>query len=434
VKPRVIIVDDSRDLAETIADGLADHGFDATAFHRGADAIAAAKAGKADVVVTDLRMPEVDGLEVLRAVDVPVIVMTAYGAIDSAVESIRRGAFHYLTKPFKVDELAIFVERALADRALRREHAELKKSLGFGLAGVIARSAAMQRVLALVERVAPSNAPVLLTGETGTGKTLIARALHGASPRRDKPFIAINCAALPEPLLESELFGHVKGAFTGAVADHRGLFASADGGTVLLDEIGELPLALQPKLLRVLETGTLRPVGATSEVAVDVRVVAATHRDLRRQMADGAFRQDLLYRLDVLALALPPLRHRREDLPLLVEHFLADARRKNPASPARRFSRTAMRALLDHAWPGNVRELAHATERAVLLAADDEITEVELAPAPPATAFSGEVMPIVELQRRYARWALDQCGGHKTRTAEKLDVDGKTLKRWLDES
>ena len=430
MRARIVIVDDKRELAETLADGLIDHGHDAVAMDSGRLAIEAAQAGKADVVVTDLRMPDVDGLAVLdavRALDLPVIVMTAYGAIDSAVESIRKGAFHYLTKPFKLEELAIFVDRALADRALRHEAADLRRSLGTSLAGVVARSPAMQKVVALVERIAPSAAPVLLTGETGTGKTLIARALHQASPRRDRPFVAINCAALPEPLLESELFGHVKGAFTGATADHLGLFASADGGTVLLDEIGELPLGLQPKLLRVLETGTIRPVGATREATVDVRILAATHRELR----SAEFRQDLLYRLDVLSLQLPPLRARREDLSPLIAQLLADTRARNPSSPARTFSRDAMRALLDHPWPGNVRELAHAIERAVLLASGAEITDVELSPASAETMFSGDVMPMIELQRRYARWALDQLGNHKTRTAEKLDVDAKTLNRWL---
>jgi two-component system response regulator HydG len=439
-KPRVLVVDDKLAMAETIADGLGDHGFAATALGAGRAALEAVRAGRADVVVTDLRMPDLDGLALLdtlrdSGLDVPVIVMTAYGAIDSAVESIRKGAYQYLTKPFKLDELVIFLRRALDDRALRREAAAMRKTLGerFSLAGVVARSAAMQRVVSIVERAAPSDVPILLTGETGTGKGMIGNAIHGTSKRATRPFVAINCATLPEPLLESELFGHVKGAFTGAIADHSGLFATADGGTVMLDEIGELPIGLQAKLLRVLESGTVRPVGATRERAVDVRIIAATHRDLRRAVGDGTFREDLLYRLDVLAIEMPPLRQRRDDLEPLVERFLADAIHRHPTSPARTFSRQAMRKLLDHAWPGNVRELAHAVERGVVLASEPEISEIDLvAPAgEPASSFGGEVVPMVEIQRRYARWALDQYGGHKTRTAERLDIDAKTLNRWL---
>jgi two-component system response regulator HydG len=287
-----------------------------------------------------------------------------------------------------------------------------------------------------------------LTGETGTGKTMIARAIHdarrraprlelrarGAAPRAIDPFVAINCAALPEALLESELFGHVKGAFTGAIADHVGLFAAAAGGTVLLDEIAEMPLALQAKLLRVLETNSVRPVGATHERSIDARVIAATHRDLRRTVAAGTFREDLLYRLDVVSIDVPPLRHRTDDIAPLVDRFLADARTRHPAAPGKAFARGAMRRLLDHPWPGNVRELAHAVERGVLLAKDAEIAETDLGLVTPPqgdVTWSGEVVPMIEIQRRYARWALDQHGGHKTRTAEQLDVDVKTLNRWL---
>ncbi len=435
---RVVVVDDKLAMAETLADGLVDHGFAATALGSGREALAALTDRRVDVLVTDLRMPEVDGLALLDAareagLDVPIIVMTAYGAIDSAVESIRRGAFHYLTKPFKLDELIIFVQRAFDTCALRREAVELRKTLGLSFAGVVARSAAMQRVLAIVERVAPTTVPILLTGETGTGKGLLARTIHDRSPRAARPFVAINCAALPEALLESELFGHVKGAFTGATSDHAGLFAEAEGGTVLLDEIGEMSPALQAKLLRVLEAGRVRPVGATREREVDVRIIAATHRDLRKRIADGAFREDLLYRLDVMAIEVPPLRQRRDDIAPLVEWFLADARRRHPNSRATSFTRAALRRLLDHPWPGNVRELAHVVERAVLLADGDAIDAPELGAAPvdTQTAFAGEVIPMIELQRRYARWAYEHLGGHKTRTAEKLDVDAKTLNRWL---
>jgi two-component system response regulator HydG len=442
--PRIIVVDDKVALAETLADGLTDRGYDARALSSGREALAELRAGHVDVLVTDLRMPDLDGLALIEAAHeggstVPVIVMTAYGAIDSAVESIRRGAFHYLTKPFKLDELVVFVERALADGALRREASSLRRTLGekFSLRGLVGTSAAMQQVLALVERVAASDVPLLITGETGTGKTAVARAVHGESQRAAGPFIAINCAALPEQLLESELFGHVKGAFTGATADRAGLFADAHGGTLLLDEIAEMSPALQAKLLHVLESATIRPVGATRERTIDVRVLAATHRDLRQRIAEGTFREDLMYRLDLVSIELPPLRHRRDDIPGLVSHFVADARTRHPRSVVTGFSRAALAKLIDYAWPGNVRELAHAVERCVLLGNAAEVEVGELPPliagAPPADApeFRGEVIAMRELQRRYARWAFDQLGGHKARTAEQLGVDVKTLTKWL---
>ena len=440
--PRIVVVDDKLPMAETLADGLADRGFDARAVGSAREALALLP--ETDVLVTDLRMPEVDGLSLLDqartvAPNVPVIVMTAYGAIDSAVESIRKGAFHYLTKPFKLDELLVFVERALADRELRRETIALRKNIRdrYSLAGLVGKSPAMQQVLQVVQRVASSKVPVLLTGETGTGKGAVSRAIHGESVRASGPYVAVNCAALPDQLLESELFGHTKGAFTGAVADREGLFADASGGTLLLDEIGEMSPALQAKLLHVLEAGTVRPVGATKERTVDVRVIAATHRDLRAKIKQGTFREDLMYRLDVVSIEMPPLRHRREDIPLLVEHFLAESRARHPHSPVTSFARDALALLLDHAWPGNVRELAHVIERCVLLGNAADVTAAELPvqlrePPPVAQhSFDGAVMPIRELQRLYARWALDKLGGHKARTAAELGVDTKTLNRWL---
>ncbi len=441
---RILIVDDKVALADTLADGLVDRGYDARALASSRDALTAIRAGQVDLLVTDLRMPEIDGLALLDAArqavpDLPVIVMTAYGAIDSAVESIRKGAFHYLTKPFKLEELLVFVERALADRSLRRETAALKKVLRerYSLSGLIGRSPAMQRVFAVIERIANTDVPVVITGQTGTGKSAVARVIHGESARRDRPFVAVNCAALPEPLLESELFGHVKGAFTGATTDRTGLFTEAHGGTLLLDEIGEMSPGLQAKLLHVLESGRIRPVGSTRERAIDVRVLAATHRDLQRRIQDGTFREDLLYRLDLVTIELPALRDRRDDIPGLLEHFVAEARRRHSDSPATGFSREAITRLLDYAWPGNVRELAHVVERCVLLADRPEISESEL-PARLRTAseddkpaFHGEVVAMRELQRHYARWALEQLGGHKTRTSDKLEIDIKTLNKWL---
>jgi two-component system response regulator HydG len=439
---RVLVVDDKVALAETLADGLGDRGYSARAVGSGRDALAAIEADSIDLLVTDLRMPDLDGLALLDAArasgDVPVIVMTAYGAVDSAVEAIRRGAYHYLTKPFKLDELLVFVERALAERTLRREAAVLRKAVRdrFSIAGVIGSSPEMQRVLAIALRVAKTDAPLLITGETGSGKGVVARAIHGESSRAAGPFVAVNCAALPEPLLESELFGHVKGAFTGATADRAGLFAEADGGTLLLDEIGEMSPALQAKLLHVLESGRIRPVGGSGERAVDVRVLAATHRDLRQRIREGTFREDLLFRLDVVSIELPPLRARRADIPAFVEHFLAEARARHPSSKVTAFSREALARLLDYAWPGNVRELAHAIERCVLLVDGPEVALADLPPlvrdpVAGAPGFAGEVVAMRELQRRYARWAYEQLGGHKARVAEQLDIDIKTLNRLL---
>jgi two-component system response regulator HydG len=395
--------------------------------------------------VTDLRMPKVDGMQLLAlsrklAPERPVIVMTAYGAIETAVDAIRQGAYQYMTKPFGLDELALFLGRALDDARVRREARTLRATLKteVGLGSLVASSASMREVFDIASRVADASTPVLLVGETGTGKTALARAIHATSNRAAGPFVAVNCAALPENLLESELFGHVKGAFTGATAARAGLFADADHGTLLLDEIGEMAPALQAKLLQVLETGSVRAVGSGTQRAIDVRVIAATHRDLRERARAGAFREDLLYRLDVVTIEIPALRHRREDIPMLAERFLADSKTRHPASPVERFAPDAMARLLDYAWPGNVRELAHAVERVVLLGREAEVHASDLpaatvqAPAAGLPAgLEGAVLPIREVQRRYAAWALERLGGHKARTAEALDVDTKTLAKWL---
>ena len=443
-RPRVLIVDDQPAMAEMVGDALDEQGMEAIVVSSGKEAARRLEKERVDALVTDLRMPDVDGLELLAlsqklSPERPVIVMTAYGAIDSAIESIRRGASHYLTKPFKLEELVIFLQRALEQAGVRREARALKKQLrAVQGAPVVGKSAAMREALETIARVADADVPVLLLGETGTGKSLVARTLHAQSARADKPFVAVNCAALPENLLESELFGHVKGAFTGATSARDGLFVDADGGTLFLDEIGEMSTALQAKLLHAIEHHKVRPVGADHERTVDVRIVAATHKDLRKAVADKAFREDLLYRLDVVSIELPALRNRRDDLPELVETFFRAAREKHPTSPARRLSSEALEILLGYSWPGNVRELAHAIERAVLLARGEDVRAAELpdsirrAPAPSET-FTGDVRPLREIQRRYAAWALQQGGGHRSRTAEKLGVDRKTLGKLLGE-
>ncbi|HVY38681.1 MAG TPA: sigma-54 dependent transcriptional regulator [Polyangia bacterium] len=442
---RILIVDDSPEMARTLADGLADHGYDAVAVSSGTEAVARLELGGVDAVVSDLRMPHVDGLAVLdasRRLDPgrPVIIMTAFSAIDSAVESIRRGAQHYLTKPFKQDELVIFLQRALDEARLRRQASALQRELGgrFVARAIIGESPAIRALRELILRVADAPAPVLIQGETGTGKGLVARALHGESGRAGAAFVSVNCAAIPEGLLESELFGYVRGAFTGAARDHGGLFAEARGGTLFLDEIGDMPLPLQAKLLHVIESGTVRPLGGAREQAVDVRIVAATNRNLPAAVRTGTFREDLLYRLDVVSIELPALRDHREDLPALATHLLADLRARYPKSPVERVGREALEVMSRHPWPGNVRELAHVLERVVLLGASAEIGLGDL-PAvvrDPAAAdpveFSGEILPIRELQRRYAAWAVSRTGGHRAQAAEKLGIDVKTLRSWLD--
>ena len=303
---------------------------------------------------------------------------------------------------------------------------------------IIGDSAAMRAVRDLILRVADAPAPVLIQGETGTGKGLVARALHGESRRAGAAFVSVNCAAIPEGLLESELFGYVRGAFTGAARDHGGLFAEARGGTLFLDEIGEMPLALQAKLLHVIEAQSVRPVGGTREVKVDARIVAATNRNLAVAVKAGSFREDLLYRLDVVSIVLPALRDHREDLPALAAHLLADLRGRYPNTRVERVGAEAMAAMARHAWPGNVRELAHVLERVVLLGQTPEVGLADLPPAvrDPATSdpleFGGEILPIRELQRRYAAWAVTQVGGHRARAAEKLGIDVKTLRSWLE--
>jgi two-component system response regulator HydG len=441
--PRVLIVDDEPSMAEMLAEGLAARGFDAVA--SSSSAAAAKRLGEEnfDALVTDLRMPDVDGLALVTIAHqvtpgCPVIVMTAYSAVDTAIESIRRGAYHYLTKPFKVDELALFLERALDETRLRRETVTLKRTLKdrFAIGSLVGRSGAMRDVCDLVVRVADASTPVLILGETGTGKRLVARAIHAEGSRAGAPFVTVNCAALPENLLESELFGHTKGAFTGATARRVGLFEEAHRGSLFLDEIGEMTPSLQGKLLDVLERGIVRAVGSNKETAIDVRVIAATHRDLRERVSAGTFREDLLYRLDVVTIDIPPLRHRRDDIPDLIEHFLAESKTHHPQSPVERIGADALRRLLEHSWPGNVRELEHVVERLVLLGRSPEVAVADL----PATltvkreaapSFGGDVLPLREMQRRYVAWAFERLGGRKMRAAEMLGVDIKTLGRWL---
>ena len=397
-----------------------------------------------EVVVTDLRMPDGDGLDVLRAAkahcpDADVILLTAYAGWESAKEAIQLGAFDYFEKGREPDELLHRIDRAVADKALRRENENLRAQVRerFGLPGLIASSAEMAQVLDLVGRVAPTDATVLIHGESGTGKEVVAKALHHASRRAGARFVAINCGALPEALLESEIFGHVKGAFTGAGANKKGLYEEAHGGTLFLDEIGEMAPGLQVKLLRALQSGEVRPVGSTRAITVDARVVAATNRDLEPMIRQGSFREDLFYRLNVIPIALPPLRERREDIPLLAEHFLARFGQRQ--GRVLRLSAGAMERLLRYAWPGNVRELENAMERTAILARSETIEPGDLPPhvgaglaLGPAPGLAAE-QTLAEAERAHIVQILERYGWNHTRAAEALGIGRTTLWRKLKE-
>lgn len=445
-RPRILVVDDEFAMAQALCDGLSDHEFDAVPLGSSLQALTLLAQESFDAVVTDLRMPELDGLSFIAqsrryAPERPILAMTAYGAIDSAIESIRQGAYYYLTKPFKIDELVLFLRRAIEEARVRREADGLRAALRerYGRKALLGQSPPMRALLAMLEQVADTDVPLLIRGETGTGKGLFAHVVHIESRRRSGPFITLNCGALPESLLENELFGQEKEAVTGATHSRKGLFAEAEGGTLFLDEIDDIPLQLQVKLLQVLEKGEIRPVGSNSSRQVDVRIMAATHCELRDAVRAGTFREDLLYRLDVVSVTLPALRHRRQDIPLLIEHFLLEQRARHPQSSVKCIGPEAMQRLLRHDWPGNVRELAHLIERLMVLGRGAEVTLADLLPSlvslkhPPVLAFEGEILPIRVLQRQYAAWALAQVGGRRGQAAEKLGVDVKTLYNWLNE-
>jgi two-component system, NtrC family, response regulator HydG len=437
VKPAILLIDDDPEMVSLLQSHLERDGWEVTAATSGL-AIADVLAQKDfAVVLTDLVMPGVDGLALLREVQriqpcARVVIMTAFGSLESAIEAMRRGAYDYLTKPFKLPELTIAVRRALDDKRLRDENRRLRDEVSRQhrpdrLLGV---SKAMEAVRAQIGDVAGSEATVLLLGESGTGKELVARAIHWNSARRNGPFVAVNCAAIPETLLESELFGHEKGAFTGATQRRRGLFAEADGGTLFLDEIADMPLALQAKLLRVLQDRTVRLVGGREEIRVDIRVVSATNRDLASLLREGKFREDLYYRLAVIPIRIPSLRERPEDIPVLAKHFLDRA----AAGLGKHFegvSEEAMQWLIDHRWPGNVRELENVVERAATLARGSLIAladlRVELASR--QAVDLGSRPTLAELERRYIHRVLEETGGDKQAAAKILGVSVRTLQR-----
>ena len=443
----ILLADDEEGILKTLGRALREDGHQVTATTSAAEAARLLSERPFDVLVVDHRMPGRTGLELIRdlAASVPeaerpqVLMMTAHATVENAIEAMKLGAYDYLQKPFEVDELLVAVHRALEHQSLSRQHRYLlsEREEDFGHYGIVGGSRAVQELLRKIELVARSKSTILVTGETGTGKELVARAIHARSAQREMPLIKVNCAAIPEALLESELFGHVKGAFTGATANRRGRFALADGGTIFLDEIGTLGLAVQAKLLRVLQEREFEPVGSERTESVDVRVIAATNRDIRAMVGEGRFQEDLFYRLSVIPIELPPLRERPEDIPLLVEHFL----RKHAQRLGRRIDGmepAALERLSAYRWPGNVRELENAVERAVVLAAGPVIDPASISMAEPPGGAASSGLPSQRLhanvewaEQESVRRALRQAGGVKKDAAELLGISQRALSYYL---
>jgi two-component system, NtrC family, response regulator AtoC len=441
----ILIVDDEEPIRHVLTEVLGGHGYVVRAASDGEEALRELSAHDYDAVVTDVRMPRMDGLSLVKAVqqvapETTVIVMSAYGSHDLAIEAMKAGAYDYLGKPFRPDEVLLVLRKAEERERLRAENRRLRREIeaSRGQSGIIAESPPMKEVLRVINKVAPAKTTVLITGESGTGKELVARAVHELSPRKGGPFVAVNCGAIPDQLIESELFGHAKGAFTGAQTAKRGLFEEADSGTLLLDEIGELPLQLQPSLLRALQEGEIRRVGDARSIKVDVRVLAATNRDLAQEVAQGKFREDLFYRLNVVAVKLPPLRDRTEELPALTERFVAQHAARL-GMPRKSLSREALSLLQEWRWPGNVRELENALERALVLSEEDEIEADVLpediraarkAPGPPEQPSEGD-LSVKRAQRALEadliRRALERTGGNRSRAAELLELSPRAL-------
>ncbi len=440
---RILVVDDEESIRVSLCALLARHGYHTESASGGTEALQILTENDVDVAFIDVRMPEIDGIDltreiVAREIMTTIVVMSAYGSVDNAVEAMKAGAYDYITKPFKTDEVALVLAKADERETLRRENALLKAQMvdRHDFKGIVARSAAMDRIFKMIGKVAEVRSTVLLTGESGTGKELVARAIHQNSPRVNQPFVAVNCGAIPENLLESELFGHKRGAFTDAHNDKTGLFKEAEGGTLLLDEIGELPLNLQVKLLRVLQESTVRRLGDTKDESVDVRVVAATVRNLEEDVKAGLFREDLFYRLNVLPVRLPPLRERRDDIPLLIDHFV-ERHNARLGTSVQGVHTEAEKMLMKYAWPGNVRELENVMERAMVLTEGDKITPEDLPEKVQQTRDivrqtldSGELSvkkTFRIIEEELIRRALGKTGGNRTNAAKLLEISHRAL-------
>lgn len=450
----ILVADDDREIRALLRDFLTHQGHTVTCFPSAVEALKALRPGGAlepsdasgvDAIVSDLKMAQLDGMEFLKTIraerpEIPVILATAFASVDTAVEAMRNGAYDYILKPFKLAELGLLIDRALEHGQLSRDNTVLRAEVrqGWRSGQMLGKSAGMRSVFDLVARVAPSTANVLINGESGTGKEMVARAIHDASPRAQKSFIAINCTAIPDELLESELFGHAKGAFTGAFHRKKGLIEEAQGGTLFLDEIGDMPPTLQAKLLRVLQERRIRPVGDTTFIDVDARIVAATHKDLKAAIKEGTFREDLYYRLSVIPIVIPPLRERKEDIPILADYFLhkyaaANANEVNPR--VRGFSKPAIARLVDRRWRGNVRELENLVERLVVLSTSVVIQESDIPDIdePDSENFNSELYndapTLQQLEQRYIELVLQKTAGRKDKAAQILGVNRRTLYR-----
>jgi DNA-binding NtrC family response regulator len=442
-RERILVLDDDAGVVDWLRDELQEQGYAVTGCHAPREALDRVRDEAYDLVISDVEMPEMRGLEFLSAVQTlkpeqMVLLMTAFGSIDLAVQAVRAGACDFVAKPFTIEVLALAIERVFRERQMRREIIRLRRSLPeVAPDALVAKSAAMRRVIDLAQRAAMSEATVLLTGESGTGKGAVARRIHDGGSRASAPFLQLNCAALPSTLVESELFGARRGAYTDARQDRPGLFAAASGGTLFLDEVGELSQDTQAKLLHVLEAGRVRPVGATAEVAVDTRVVAATNQPLETLLSERRFRPDLYYRLNVIRIEIPPLRERRDDILPLVDHFLQRACARLTRN-IRGVSAPAIRLLMQHDWPGNVRELANLIERAVAMTDFDTITPEDLmmlrsedGVARMLRDASARTLPLADLSRAYARSVVEALGGNKAKAARALGIDRRTLYRML---
>jgi DNA-binding NtrC family response regulator len=449
VKPRVLIVDDERSMCEMLETDLKLRDFEVQWFTSAEDGFRVVLEQPIDTVLTDLKMPGIDGLEFCRRIvenrpDIPVVVMTAFGSLETAVAAIRAGAYDFVTKPVEMDLLALTLGRAIGHRELQEKVKVLSQAADRAtrFEDLIGASAAMQKLYDQLARIADTETSILITGESGTGKELVARSLHSRSRRREMPFVPVNCAALPDALLESELFGHAKGAFTDARSDRKGLFAQAEGGTLFLDEIGEMPLTMQPKLLRALEESKVRPVGSDQEVPFDVRIVTATNRDLETAIEESRFREDLFFRINVIQLDMPPLRSRGTDVLLLAQHYL-EAFATRAAKEVEGLSDAVAEKLINYSWPGNVRELRNVIERAVALTRYNKLAVEDLPEKireyRSSQVFIGgedpsELVPIEEVERRYIDHVLRAVDGNKTVAARILGLDRKTLYRKLQQS
>ncbi|MCL5063092.1 MAG: sigma-54 dependent transcriptional regulator [Nitrospiraceae bacterium] len=434
MRETILLIEDEKLMRVTLEDALKSAGYDVVSFETGTGAMDSLMNNPFDVIVTDVRLPDVDGLSILKKIsstnDAQVIVMTAFGTIKDAVEAMKLGAFDYITKPFSLDEFLLLIERALDVKRLKDENIRLKKDLSrcYCFPNIIGESHEMKKVYSLVEKVADSDSTVLILGESGTGKELIATTIHYQSKRKDKPLIKVNCAAMPEGLIESELFGHEKGAFTGAIKRKPGRFELASGGTIFLDEIGDIPLSTQSKILRVIQERQFERVGGTETLNVDVRIIAATNRNLEEEVKRGNFREDLYYRLNVIPITLPPLRNRKEDIPYLIDFFLDKC--KNKLSRNISFSKDAIDALLAYDYPGNIRELENIVERCVTLSTSDTIQKDDLPPfivKKPDNKYLSLSDIAAEAEKEHIIRILKTTKGNKTRAAEMLGISRKTL-------